>query len=510
MRLLLLTLTALVAALPATAQYEVSLVADIRPGNGSSYLGFLTTYDGRLFFSADDGSNIGEELWVYDAATGESSLLTDISPYNDGGPAGLTVYKDRLFFSARDSEHGRELWSYDAATGEASLTADIDVGNESSNPQSCAVYDDRLFFFADDGEHGRELWSYDAATDEVSLAADIAVGSEGSNPGSCIVYNDLLFFFANDGEFGSGEFGNELWLYDASTDEASLAADIVPGSGFFPNLKFPTVYDGHLYFVAFLFQSEAELWRYDAASGEAVLAVDLGDENLFFGQATHLTVYDDRLFFSAREGEFDFALWAYDSSTDETQLVFEDWDGTISNPQRLALYDGRLFFSANSSQYGYELWYYDAESDATTLAADINPGTGDALFFFGYDLFENHNGRFYFVADDGTHGRELWVLSPTPVANEPSAAPQPARLHTPYPNPAQDRATVSFDVDEPGPVRVEVFDVLGRRVALLADGPVAAGEHALTWEAGAAPSGLYLVRLTAGDTVQTQRLTLVQ
>src|SRR5690606_18200260 len=115
--------------------------------------------------------------------------------------------------------------------------------------------------------------------------------------------------------------------------------------------------------------------------------------------------------------------------------------------------------------------------------------------------FIEYDGRLFFSADDGVHGRELWVLSPAPVANEPATAPQLVRLHAPHPNPAHSEATISFEIAEAGSARVEVFDVLGRRVAVLADGPAAAGEHTATWEAGTLPSGLYLVRLTAGDQV---------
>jgi hypothetical protein len=52
-----------------------------------------------------------------------------------------------------------------------------------------------------------------------------------------------------------------------------------------------------------------------------------------------------------------------------------------------------------------------------------------------------------------------------------------------------------------------VLDVLGRRVALLADGPAEPGTHVLPWDAADAPPGLYLVRVTAGATTQTLRLT---
>ena len=42
------------------------------------------------------------------------------------------------------------------------------------------------------------------------------------------------------------------------------------------------------------------------------------------------------------------------------------------------------------------------------------------------------------------------------------------------------------------------------------DGPLAAGSHALAWDAAAAPPGLYLVRVTAGDVTHVHRVTRVR
>jgi hypothetical protein len=56
-----------------------------------------------------------------------------------------------------------------------------------------------------------------------------------------------------------------------------------------------------------------------------------------------------------------------------------------------------------------------------------------------------------------------------------------------------------------------VLDGLSRRVALLHDGPMAAGAHALTWEAGTLPGGVYVVRARTGDGhAAMQRVTFVR
>jgi hypothetical protein len=80
-----------------------------------------------------------------------------------------------------------------------------------------------------------------------------------------------------------------------------------------------------------------------------------------------------------------------------------------------------------------------------------------------------------------------------------------------YPNPFNPRTTIPFWVPEAGQVHLEVFDVTGRRVALLADGMYEAGAYAVVFEAGGLPSGLYLVRArfaTGAGRVESQTKTL--
>lgn len=486
MRLLLLALTVLVAALPATAQYEVTLVADVNPSN-SSYPKGLAVYGEQLFFSADDGLH-GYELWSYNPSTNEASLATDLCSCIFGSnPEHLTTYDGRLYFRAIGIETGAELWAFDATTSATTLVVDVWPGTNtldnpySSDPANLIVHDDRLFFTADDGEHGVELWVYDVTTQNASLIADINPGDSPSLPQYLRIYDSRLFFRAG------GASGTDIYAYDSATDE------VTPVGGYAPDQLI--VYDDRLFFADYTVENGRELWAFDADTGEISLEADI-----YLGSGSSLpsdfAVYDGRLFFSASDEANGRGLWAYDAELDEAYLVAD------VSPSALTVYDGRLFFI----QGGHELWFYETNTEEITLAAEIDPNGG------GYDFrhLTVYDGRLFFSADDGTHGRELWALVPTSVANEPTVIPQPARLHTPHPNPAQDRATVSFDVDDPGPVRIEVLDVLGRRVALLADGPVRAGEHSLTWEADTLPSGVYFVRLTAGDAVQTQRLTLVR
>ncbi len=97
-----------------------------------------------------------------------------------------------------------------------------------------------------------------------------------------------------------------------------------------------------------------------------------------------------------------------------------------------------------------------------------------------------------------------------PVAGEDGAglAAQPS-LEV-WPNPTTRQATVAVAVPARSALRVEVFDVLGRRVAVLHDAEAPAGRHRLALPTAALPSGVYLVRAVVGTEAWTARLTLVR
>ena len=90
------------------------------------------------------------------------------------------------------------------------------------------------------------------------------------------------------------------------------------------------------------------------------------------------------------------------------------------------------------------------------------------------------------------------------------AAPTELALRAAYPNPAAARATVPYEVPAAGPVRVVAYDVLGREVAVLADGAHEPGRYTAVLDASALSAGVYVVRLTAGDAARTARLTVAR
>jgi len=89
--------------------------------------------------------------------------------------------------------------------------------------------------------------------------------------------------------------------------------------------------------------------------------------------------------------------------------------------------------------------------------------------------------------------------------------PQTVELQQNYPNPFNPSTTIAFGVPEAGKVTLEVFDVLGRKVATLLDGEnKTAGRYNVRFDARELASGMYIYRLQAGDKTITKKLTLIK
>ncbi len=80
-----------------------------------------------------------------------------------------------------------------------------------------------------------------------------------------------------------------------------------------------------------------------------------------------------------------------------------------------------------------------------------------------------------------------------------NATPTTAVLHSAYPNPFNGSATIQFTTPRDGFASLSVFDVLGREVATLTQGVLAAGRHEVSFRPSGLAAGKYFYRLNAGD-----------
>jgi glucose/arabinose dehydrogenase len=238
------------------------------------------------------------------------------------------------------------------------------------------------------------------------------------------------------------------------------------------------------------------------------------------------------------------ALWAGDvgqGAREEVDIV-EDGDNLGWNT-----YEGTSCFDppqgppCDPSGFTFPVWEYGRsqgnsitggfvyrgsaapELDGKYVYGDFGSGRIWALTYSGLDdpeneeLFQTELGIVSFGEDaDG----ELYVVSlfdsviyhitsESDTSSEGGVPEGRGRLEV-YPNPATGALRVLLPAALEGPVRVALYDVLGREVAVLHEGVAPADDEALVFDAGGLPAGLYVVQVEAGDASQTQTVSLVQ
>jgi len=99
---------------------------------------------------------------------------------------------------------------------------------------------------------------------------------------------------------------------------------------------------------------------------------------------------------------------------------------------------------------------------------------------------------------------------PTSIEDSENELPTTRTLLPAYPNPFNPTTILRFELNTPQPVRLSVYDLLGREIAVLVDQLMPAGLHQSRFDATGLSSGVYITRLQAGNQVQTGKLMLIK
>ena len=88
--------------------------------------------------------------------------------------------------------------------------------------------------------------------------------------------------------------------------------------------------------------------------------------------------------------------------------------------------------------------------------------------------------------------------------------PESYSLAAAYPNPFNPTTTINFAIPADTDVSISVYNLQGREVVSLANGSYDAGYHSVIWNADTHSSGVYFVKMIAGEFISTQKLMLVK
>ena len=83
-------------------------------------------------------------------------------------------------------------------------------------------------------------------------------------------------------------------------------------------------------------------------------------------------------------------------------------------------------------------------------------------------------------------------------------------LREPWPNPFNPVVSIPFRLTAPARVTIAIYDITGRKVAMVFDGSATAGEHTAVWNGKGNASGIYLVRASAGGKTDVRKTVMVK
>lgn len=215
----------------------------------------------------------------------------------------------------------------------------------------------------------------------------------------------------------------------------------------------------------------------------------------------------------------------YPNNSNDLAYMDFDYDLSPYDEARISLYHRNALLGGDScfiliSNNGGSTW---------ATVGSISGYPGNSFIYDVYDISsvldpEHHDYRigFRFISDPNTSAGILkiddigWVVGPmTGVDESRVSLPDQLSLGQNYPNPFNPQTNIYFQLPSKSAVSLDVFDVLGRRIATLIDRVMDAGGYTITWNgidsAGRpASSGIYFYRLSTDFGSKQAKMTLLK
>jgi len=229
-----------------------------------------------------------------------------------------------------------------------------------------------------------------------------------SGPIEFTVFNNDVYYCFNGNSYETpGSCMNALW----KTSGISFANKVVA-----EKVGEPVVIDDFIYFRKYDSLSGYELWKYDGVNASIVADMVAGTGDFY---PAHITVFNKKLYFMANHPAYGFELWTSDGTQAGTYLLKDirqgnnGSDSAFTSVFKFIEYNKQFYFVANDGIHGFELWHSDGTPEGTTLLKDILPGAASAFRNGFSPLFCVFNNELYFVPDSNANGKELWKTDGT-------------------------------------------------------------------------------------------------
>ena len=137
----------------------------------------------------------------------------------------------------------------------------------------------------------------------------------------------------------------------------------------------------------------------------------------------------------------------------------------------------------------------------TNPAEDRNPVITSALGQWDVFWESNRDGTWKIYHSQ----REVVGVEPNPTQSVPESF-----IISVHPNPGNAEFRMDLELPVSGEVEAAIYDLSGRRVAMIHDGVLPAGLRTLSWDASDITSGIYLLRVESADNIQTRKMVVLK
>ncbi len=377
----------------------------------------VAAVNNRIIFAGADATS-GNEVWSSDGTLAGTIKLMDINPgaaNSDiaGGTNNLPVVNGYAYFSANDGTGIRKLYRSNGTIAGTSLVKDLGAVTISF-PLMVSPVGANLYFVV----NGKQLWKSDGTGAGTVLVKDFSPGGVTTFSNMFVGSGVYTYFLANDGSNGL-----ELWRTDGTLAGTIMLANYGAGSSDGFSLFSgsddwnATSYNNMLFFQPN--NAGAKLYKTDGSIAGTAMVIDLnpgGGGGLSIGNG--MTIWNN--FYFSGNG----SIYKSDGTAVGTTQVKYIGTGNINmlepqenlgnsiTPGNFA--GGKFFFIADDGVNGNELWVSDGSTAGTFMLKNIAPGSASAFpandeqyFYTKYKLF--------FAANDATNGVELWETDGTTI-----------------------------------------------------------------------------------------------
>ena len=361
-------------------------------------------------------------------------------------------------------------------------------------------------------------WQFDAKTTNMgydtnnNLTTETYLKWNGSGWRNSYLYTYTYDANNNQTDFITQKWNGSAWelksqityAYDGNNNLTSRLYQIWIGNAWKNHWLETNTFDANNNLLSFLFQT----WNGSAWKNEYIytqtfdinnhLTINLQSfwlDNAWSDQEQYTFTYDTnnnlkgalfQYMFGNAWVNSDQTTFTYDENNNRESELYQIWDGGtwVNSGQTTFTYD------ANNNQISalYQIWNESAwvnsiQTNYTYDANNIKISKSYKQFYHLGTEIEYGDSTFYYF------GEVLGVKDMIGSIEGISV----------YPNPASDQLTITFTLEEPAGVNLEVMNQVGQVVSTILNESMSVGKHQVAWNVGGLPSGIYFYRLKAGN-----------